>query len=931
MSMHRDESCSAGLVLILSLIVLLGAWQVQRAEGATPVTFFTMSPSTSQAGGHPDIVTHYRISNKSSQPPVPCECNSVKEITIDTPPGLVGSPTDTPRCTQSEFAVFECPSDSQIGVTVIDLGPGTIGESHWIQPLYNMVPHPDQLALWATYTPFIPLPSIFVAIAARTEADYGLELRTFGIPSQPVAPEEFAIVTWGVPADPAHDPLRFPPDLAKTFYYSVGCNPMPGGPLASVVENFFPAECNLHEPWAPIPANFPAVPYFSNPTTCTGPLAAAIETLAYDLERSNAETAYPETVGCDQLSFNPSLTAKPTTSEADAPSGLDVDLTVPQTLSPATPSPSAIRAVQVELPPGFTINPNAANGKLSCTAAEARFGTRDPAQCPETAKIGTLGVTSSSFPAVLPGAMYLGEPLPGDRYRVLLVFDGFSLHVKLPGTATPDPATGQLTVSFRDLPQFSFQDFDMHVFGAERGLLATPTRCGTYAVRSTFTPWAAPHLPTQTSTQFFTIDSGPRGGPCPPASRPFAPRFAAGVRDNTGGSHSPFSLSLERPDGEQGLSGLTVRTPPGFSAGISGIPYCPETAIARVSRSAYSGLEELSASSCPVASQVGTVVAGAGAGSRPLYVGGKVYLAGPYRDAPLSLLVVVPAVSGPYDLGNVAIRVAVYVDPLTAQVTAVSDPLPQIVEGIPLRTRSIQVHLDRPDFALNPTNCDPFSVDALASGDQGGRADLSAHFQVANCADLSYRPRLSLRFSGGVERRGHPAIRAVLTSRPGEANSRRISVTLPPGSLLDNAHIGTVCTRVAFAANACPASARIGRVSVTTPLLDRPLSGLAYLRSSRNDLPDIALDLEGQFDVEAIGRVDSVDARLRTTFETVPDVPISRVVLNLAGGRKGLIQNSVSLCGAVRRASVRMTGQNGVTVDRRTALDVPCGKKGRKR
>jgi hypothetical protein len=384
---------------------------------------------------------------------------------------------------------------------------------------------------------------------------------------------------------------------------------------------------------------------------------------------------------------------------------------------------------------------------------------------------------------------------------------------------------------------------------------------------------------------------------------------------------------MTRDDGDQNLVGVTVTTPPGFSGVLKGIPYCPESAIEQLRNPLYSGFAELASSSCPAASQIGVATAGAGAGSKPIYTTGKVYLAGPYKGAPLSLVVVVPAVSGPYDVGNVAARAAIQVDSTTARVTTVSDPFPRILGGIPLRTRSIAVRLDRPNFALNPTNCDPFSVDADISGEEGGTIRRSAHYQVANCAVLPFGPKLSLKLTGGLRRRGHPAIHAVLTKAPGEANLRTTAVTLPRGELLDNSHIGTVCTRVQFAADECPPSSVIGSAEAVSPLLDEPLRGPVVLRSSSNQLPDMVLDLEGQVDFQASARIDSVKGRLRTTFENIPDVPVSTVTVDLMGGNKGLLQNTESLCGKKKKAAVRMVGQNGRRVDSRVTLDAVCTAK----
>jgi hypothetical protein len=936
----RRAACLATAAFALAIALVLPA----TVGAKVPIYSVISQTSSTQAGGHPDVLVGVEVAtpNGGVPPTEPCFCNAIRDLIVQTPPGLVAAPGDIPQCTSLEFATGRCPVDSQVGIVDVRLTPEEDqGGNHLFQPLYNMEAREGKLALLATTAPIVQTP-IYTEIFSRTESDYGLEFRTFGIPSI-APPSQLTQINWGVPTDPFHDTLRFPFEANKTVY----CGAEAGTePIPELFAGEFPQVCgggefNCGLFFAPKPCTGPpptvnsaAIPFISNPTTCTGPLDISAETFGYDLESDFLQDTYPEVTGCDKLNFDPSLSAEPTTTETDAPSGLDVELSVPQTLSPSTPTSSSIRASSVTLPPGFTINSNAADGKLSCSDQQARFGSREPAECPEYSKIGTLAVLSSSFPSVLPGAMYLGEPLTGNRYRIFLVFDGFSLHVKIAGKATLDPATGQVTTTFTDLPQFTFQDFNLHFFGAERGILATPTQCGTYPVKSTFTPWAA-ELPQQTSTQFFTIDSGPGGTPCPGTTRPFDPNFAAGVVDNTAGVHTPFVLRLDRPDGDQNLTGLDVTTPPGFSATLKGVPYCPESAIAQLADSDYSGVLEQTSPACPAASRIGSVSASAGAGSRPVHVGGQAYLAGPYKGAPLSLVIVIPAVSGPYDLGNVAVRAALFVDPLTAQVHAVSDPLPQILEGIPLRTRSIQINLDRsdangnPDFTLNPTNCEQFSVDAAVHGDQGALLTRSSHFQVANCADLPYGPKLTLKLTGGVKRLGHPAIHAAFRAQPGEANTRKVTVTLPPGELLDQSHIGTVCTKVDFAKNSCPAGSVLGSAEVTTPILDQPLSGRVYLRSSSKGLPDLAIDLEGQVDFELVGQVDSVNARYRTTFKTVPDVPVGTFKLDLLGGGKGLLQNSESLCGGPKKASVKLRGQNGAALDTKVGLQVPCGASGR--
>jgi hypothetical protein len=401
--------------------------------------------------------------------------------------------------------------------------------------------------------------------------------------------------------------------------------------------------------------------------------------------------------------------------------------------------------------------------------------------------------------------------------------------------------------------------------------------------------------------------------------------------NNTAGAYSPAKLELTRADGDQNLNTIDVKTPPGFAASLRGIPYCPDAALASISQSSYTGLEELASPKCPAASQIGSAVAGAGAGTHQVYVNGKVYLAGPYKGAPLSIVVVTPAISGPYDLGNVVVRAAVNVDSTNAQVTAVSDPLPQILDGIPLRLRTIRINLDRPNFTLNPTNCDPFAFQGTIGGDEGAFANPSTGYQVANCANLPYGPKLGLVLTGGVKRRGHPALKATFSAAPGEANTRRVSVSLPKGELLDNGHIGTICTRVQFSSDSCPAGATLGTAEASTPLLDQNLTGNVYLRSSTHELPDLVMDLEGQIDIELVGTIDTVKGggALRATFQQVPDAPVTAFVLNLAGGKKGLLVNSESLCGKPKRAKVKMTGQNGAVVTSKPKLKTTCGSKAR--
>jgi hypothetical protein len=909
-NLKRRTLMATSVLAFVAAIVLASLLWTSKAEANTPINEFWITPSSTQAGGHPDIHTLVWMSNSSTQNnpgPNDCECHDAKNVVIDAPAGAIPNVFATPRCTAADFGQNRCPIDAQVGTVRIGIVSDTPGHLvfDWATPVYNLVPHPNQAGLVGFNVALLNGAPVFTIVDSRTEGDYGLEFTVTNINHVFNGVSVIDQTFWGIPADPSHDLERIHP---------VGCTPfgLNGAP-----------ECEFDTPMA---SNAPLAPFISAPTVCGADLPVGARVESYDLGFDTVDALYPATTGCDQLSFNPSLFAQPTTRQTDTASGIDIDLRVPPAESPIAPSPSEIKASTVTLPPGVSINPNAADGKTACSAEEARVGIRDEAaQCPQSSKVGSLTITSSALPSPLPGYIYLADPKPGDRYRLWLIADGFGQHVKLPpGSVEADPVTGQLTARFEDLPQFPFTDFNMHFFGSERGLLATPDRCGTFPVKSTFTPWDD-ELPEQTSTQFFTVDEGTNGSPCPGSSRPFDPSFAAGVSNKGAGVHAPFTLDVSRPDGDQNLSGLSVTTPPGFAATLKGIPYCPESAISQLQNSTYSGTAEQAAPTCPSTSQVGTATAGAGAGTHPVYVGGKVYLAGPYKGAPLSLETVIPAVSGPYDLGVVAVRTAIDVNPLTAQVSAVSDPLPRILEGVPLRTRFIRVSLDRDGFALNPTNCDPFSVSAAIAGSERGSAARSTHFQVANCSSLGFGPRLALSLSGSTKRRGHPSLAAVLRTHPGEANISRTSVTLPKAELFENANLDTICTRVQFAAANCPTGSLVGEAEATTPLLDHPLRGPAYLRSSSHELPDLVVALRGQLDIDLVGHIDmSEHSGLRTTFEAVPDAPVTRFSLRLFGGSRGLLVNSENLCRSPQKAKVKMTGQNGIVAKGRVRLRSAC-------
>jgi hypothetical protein len=920
-----------------SLATMVGAFLALAffagsAEAYVGIDSFTMEPSSTQAGGHPDVRVDAKFDNryflnqqKEDEPPPGCACQDISDLVFHFPTGFIGNPHAIPQCSVAEFALNVCSPDTQVGIVCLENSPE---EEEWqrylaevdepgciVSPIYNLQPHPGKAGAVGSFAPLIELP-VETQLSARTGGDYGLDATITGL-FHLIAIPRLSFYLWGNPADPSHDRSRFP---------------LPHGGLQNACQGTLRDQVkDSSDPKRPVyfgchdltPSSAANVPYLEAPTACGEPLTPSLDLTYYDHSQAHADTSWPATTGCDQLKFNPSLTAKPTTSAADTASGIDLDFQVPQSQSPSVPSPSELRRTTLTFPKGFSLNPGGSDGKSACLDEELNFDNELAAECPEFAKIGTSVLDSSALPGPIDGAIYIGQPLPGRRFRVFITADGFATHVKLKGEVHLDPHSGQIVSVFDNLPQSPFQDFDLHFFGSERGVFATPARCGGYAVEAEFLPWASA-LPAQKSIAPFEITTGPGGSPCPNPTRPFSPTFQAGTPDNTAGVTTPLSVELKRADGDQNVAGIEVELPKGLVQSIRNVTECPEAAIDGLSLASHTGLIEAAAPACPASSRIGGVVSGAGAGTKNLYNAGTVYLAGPYEKAPLSIVAVVPALGGPYDLGNVAVRAAAFVDPVTAQIRVVSDPLPQIQEGIPLRLRSLLFTFDRPGFNRTPTGCGPKSIEARMIGSEGATLSAQARFQAANCQSLPYDPHLTLNMRGGVRRRGHPAVHAVLETTPGESNLQKVSVTLPPGELLDNAHIGTVCTRVQFAQKACPAGSIYGRAEAVTPLLDQPLSGPVYLRSSSHRLPDLVVDLKGQVDLQLSGRVDAVDGRLRTTFADLPDAPVTSFTLDLLGGKKGLVINSETLCGAGKKATVKMTGQNGAVVPSKVKLDPSC-------
>jgi hypothetical protein len=936
------------VVVLLALVAMCSAAPAEAAFGlkSFDVTFVNRNGEpVTQAGTHPYAMTLALFANTKTTKAGEFPDGSTRDLEIEQIPGFAGNPTAVPPCPGLDFltpnpkssSLPECADSAAVGIVEVNVG---IGEGHgtFKSPVYLLEPAPGVVARLGFWVQGVP---VVVAVGVSESPPFNVVAHTRGV-SQVLEFFGAELTLWGNPASSGHNEERGScyqgsstdevddPDCEP----GVGEKPFLTLPRActGAVYTKYAADS-----WQNPGTFFPnGEPNLTDPAWVTG-------------EAQTPTVAEPAGfTSCGKLSFSPQMSAQPSTTAAESSAGIDVVIDAPNPgLSSAkegVTTASDIRSVTVAFPPGVTLNPAAAEGLGACSLAQYESASLTVQGCPDSAKIGSIEVETPILEnKVIRGSVYLAEQGAGNPFGSLFAVyllirnPGLGIFVKQAGKGETNEATGQVTTSFEDIPQFPLSRIAVHLRSGPRAPLVTPPTCGTYGTTATITPWSGTAPVIETST--FKVSSGPNGGPCPSTGvPPFTPGFEAGTVDNAAGNYSPFLMRVTRSDGQQDLTRFSATLPPGVVAKIAGVAQCSDAQIAEAK--AKSGRAELASPSCPASSQVGRVIAGAGVGSDLTYVPGSVYLAGPYGGDPLSVVAIVPAVAGPFDVGTVVTREALTLNPTTyrAEVDgAASDPIPHMLKGIPLKLRELQIAVDRPDFTLNATSCeeeetlatlvgsgaDPFSIaddSPLQAGDR---------YQASSCASLDFKPKLDISLVGGTKRGDHPALHSTLVPRKGDANIGRAVVTLPKSEFIDNAHINNPCTRVQFNADACPKNSVLGTAKAISPLLDEPLTGPVYFRTNggERNLPDIVADLHGAFHIVLVGFVDSKKGRIRTTFATAPDAPVKKFTLDLYGGRKGLLVNSADLCAHRRHVRLSLTGQNGRTQRTNPLLKTSCAKK----
>jgi hypothetical protein len=893
----------------------------ENAISATPAPFgindfsfgvdgFDGTPDV-QAGGHPYAITTTLDFNTQQVPGrsiyVPDE--NVKDVVVDLPLGFVGNPLAAPKCPLSEleekgaaeeFNIYDCPANTKIGDVTLrsalaDGIASSVAGSHSEVPvssLYNMVPEHGHPAEFSFTIGRVARAHLYASVV-HTAAGYVLRVTTPNIPAEFLFP----------------GPQGFVAGVTLTFF---------GDPASQDGGN-------------------PSVPFFTNPMACaTSGSVATVHVDTWTREgRVNpdgtpdfsdpswipAQSSLPPVIGCNALQFEPTIALTPDSAHADAPTGITVDLKVPQApnndFAVATPE---LKDATVALPQGLALSPSAADGLQGCSDAQIALSSTQPATCPEASQVGTVKVQTPLLADPLEGEVYLGTPncspctntdaQNGNLIRLFIQAQGSGVVIKLPGTVSVNPGTGQLTATFNENPQLPFDDLTLTFKSGPRAALATPQACGTYTTTSSLTPWSAPDSgPPATPSSSFNITSG--------CATQFAPSFTAGTSNNQAGTFSPFSVTFSRTDQDQDLSGITVQAPPGLLGVLKSVVECPEP--------------KASQGACGPESLIGHTTTGAGPGTNPFYLGGSVFLTGPYKGAPFGLSIVVPAVAGPFNLGNVIVRAAISVDPHTAQISVTSDPLPQILDGIPLQIKTVNVTIDRPGFMFNPTNCEPLAVGGTITSTGGASAGVSSPFQAANCANLPFKPAFSASTQGKTSKADGASLVVKVAEKPGEANIHKVNLQLPLALPTRLTTLQKACTEAQFNTNpaGCPEGSNIGTATAITPVLSVPLTGPAYLVSHGGAaFPDVVFVLQGQgVQIDLVGNTDIKKGITYSKFETVPDAPISSFETTLPEGPHSALGANGSLCSQKLVMPTAITGQNGRQVTQSTNIVVTgCGK-----
>lgn len=856
-----------------------------------------VGPPQLQAGSHPYAVKfafEFNQTINSEGNPEPDE--AAKDLEVDLPPGLVGNPLGVPSCLASEFEnsfFFSqgCPRASQIGTMKLDTSLAEI-----TLPIFNLEPPPEAVAQFGVFAIVSPL---VMNASVRSDRDYGLKMTLHNMPQ--LLPVVGGVLNlWGVPAAAGHDTLRGT------------CLEFEGGSSG---------EC---------PAGVARRPFLTLPVNCEEPLTTTFrmdswqnpgEFVSQTVSPLDSEGHPLALEGCDSLDFSPQISVRSQSEAVDSPSGVEVDLRLPQNENPDGYAEAAVRSLGLYLPPGLSLNPAAGDGLGSCSSEQIALKSPAAPSCPDSSRIGSVTVHTPLVAEPLRGSIYLATPEQnpfGSLLAAYLVAEGNGTRIKIPSRIDADAETGRLTVHLDELPQLPFSDFSLQFDGGPRAPFALPAQCGTFTASASLLSYSAPASvePTALSSSF-PVDRGCDAG--------FSPAFLGGATSAVAGHRTGLTLRLARDDGEEEINRFSTTLPQGLLPLLTGVSSCPEP--------------QAETGDCPSASKIGDVTVTAGAGSHPLSFSGSAFLTDSYKGAPFGLAIAIPALAGPFDLGVVVVRGRVLVDPRTARLTIATDSLPRILQGIPLRIRSFELDTTRrPGLFGAPTSCGRQEVGAQAFGGTGAVVSLATPFFLGDCGALRFAPRISAVTGSRASRRAGASLRMAIHSRTGgQANLRSITLEFPRQLSPRLSSIQGACPAATFAAapDLCPPTSTIGGARVKTPVFESALSGPVYLVSRGSEaLPRIVLVLAGRgVTLELFGSLRvSRQGVSSVTFAGMPDAPISNFVIDLpkgphsAFGASFLGGASGTLCGRHIAMATRLVAYNGWRAHGIVRVANGCGK-----
>ena len=426
---------------------------------------------------------------------------------------------------------------------------------------------------------------------------------------------------------------------------------------------------------------------------------------------------------------------------------------------------------------------------------------------------------------------------------------------------------------------------------------------------------------------------------------------------------------------QNGLQRLAIGFPPGLVANTQGIPQCPINAFRGSVVSNLSGnpFDLL----CPANSKIGEVEAYTTAGNAGALTP---------RPDPSSMNMTKRAQSAVYNLppqGSEVARIGIFIEPDGI------DPVHPILMEVPIslngangygvtattsdftkdtnttapgndpgRTANshpvgigvmifkiAKLHIklyghasNGSPFMQNPTSCDPSYATLTANSFFGSNAGAqlgessqrTAVYQATGCSNVAFSPSLTVKAGGTGQTapNSSPPVNMSVAVPDDQASIDQAKVVLPESIRPKvSALAAHTCAKSTYDAGGCPAGARIGNLSINSPLSNQGISGPIYLvRDSKDDVNQLRLrliaKLSGAVSMDVSGTATFTGNRSVATFNELPDVPISDFGISLYGGGDGIFTAMTDLCDSSLSADSTLSGANGKSVSSQIPITI---------